>query len=818
MEYQARAVCQWSRNAFYQYGRDVFKADSWTKLFKDIKDQDSICKEIATTLDAGLWEQTIQSERQQLQVMLQSWCDEERRTLKDLQDSMRKLHNSAEDQRKQQQSVDQRREETDCHQSFGPMNYRDHKDQNPSRVPGTCAWFLGHQSFLDWKQETSSAVLWVSADPGCGKSVLMKSMIDEDLLGDDKMLSSVCYFFFKDGFVDQQGLAICISALLHQLFSQKPHLIKFALPYFRRDRQVADNFSVAWDIFVQAASAPEAGEIICVLDALDECEERSREQLIETFKRLYLDDQKCSEMKLKFLVSSRPYPIIERRFRALIKEFPSIHLRGEQESETISQEINLVIEKRVPEIAVELDLSIEAQQSLLESLLRIPNRTYLWLHLIFEAILKSVGASSPKALAKIIGQLPESVDEAYDKILARATNLEQCRKLLHLILAAQEPLTLAQMNVALHVDEGARSVADLDLEDEEHFEKTVRGLCGLFVSVVGSKLFLIHQTAREYLQMDIPQMAIDDPQTARESMQGNIHLTAKEHLQSNQTASTWKHSIDPYSCDAMLARSCILYLHFTDFRLGHPTDENDDDSTIVRRRYSEGCGSSDGNVNEQLDSNNPIRPLFLKIRTISKNHPFFGYTATKWMAHLKESSYANEYPDVELLKLAIDLCDPKSKNFLTWFVYYEKIRTPGILFTPDPELSVLLVATITSSTRIVQNVFSEVDHSTTSGVTASMIAAHNDNRVIFRLLLGAGADIETSDRDGWRPIHYAIPAGHFYFIRDHLGDADVNLASRDGTPLVLAVYRGERRLVRLLCDRGAEINAVSRGRALAETP
>lgn len=192
---------------------------------------------------------------------------------------------------------------------------------------------------------------------------------------------------------------------------------------------------------MQAASNTEAGEIICVLDALDECEAKAQEILIKTLKELFLDHKRHRGMRLKFLVSSRPYPIIERRFRPLTKDFPSIHLKGEYESDLISQEINLV-RKCVLEIAMKLELSSHAEERFLDSLLDVPNRTYLWLHLIFEAILKSTGVSSAKAIEKIISQLPESLDEAYDKILARATNFSLCRRLLHIILAAQEPLTL----------------------------------------------------------------------------------------------------------------------------------------------------------------------------------------------------------------------------------------------------------------------------------------------------------------------------------------------------------------------------------------
>ncbi|KAI0423611.1 hypothetical protein F5Y09DRAFT_348659 [Xylaria sp. FL1042] len=51
--------------------------------------------------------------------------------------------------------------------------YEDRKNRNPKRADGTCECFTAHRLFQNWRREPSS-LLWVSADPGCGKSVLAK--------------------------------------------------------------------------------------------------------------------------------------------------------------------------------------------------------------------------------------------------------------------------------------------------------------------------------------------------------------------------------------------------------------------------------------------------------------------------------------------------------------------------------------------------------------------------------------------------------------------------------------------------------------------
>src|SRR5215471_10405811 len=91
------------------------------------------------------------------------------------------------------------------------FDYEQFKDRNPYRLGGTCQWVLQHENFRDWKESRSSNLLWVSADPGCGKSVLSKSLIDEDLKS--IKTRTTCYFFFKDDNDIQENVTTALSAL-----------------------------------------------------------------------------------------------------------------------------------------------------------------------------------------------------------------------------------------------------------------------------------------------------------------------------------------------------------------------------------------------------------------------------------------------------------------------------------------------------------------------------------------------------------------------------------------------------------------------------
>lgn len=82
---------------------------------------------------------------------------------------------------------------------------------------------------------------------------------------------------------------------------------------------------------------------------------------------------------------------------------------------------------------------------------------------------------------------------------------KQARRLLHIVIAAARPLTLKEMNIALAPDDkleskkSCHSYDELDLESEGPFQDRVGNPCSLFLSIIDSKIYLIHQTAKAFL-------------------------------------------------------------------------------------------------------------------------------------------------------------------------------------------------------------------------------------------------------------------------------------------------------------------------------
>jgi hypothetical protein len=211
--------------------------------------------------------------------------------------------------------------------------YEWYKDRVDDQVEGTCMWFLEHEQFQEWLKLESGPLL-VSADPGCGKSVLAKYLIDHVL----PRSATICYFFFKEQDQNTSRQALC--ALLHQLFSQKPSLIEHAMTQFENDGPGLINSTKSlWSILENVVQDSQAGSVIIVLDALDECAEPEFEDLMRNVE-CQLRVNHSDHSKLKYLLTSRPYEQIISNFRGLLDTFPRIHIPGEELSATISQEVN----------------------------------------------------------------------------------------------------------------------------------------------------------------------------------------------------------------------------------------------------------------------------------------------------------------------------------------------------------------------------------------------------------------------------------------------------------------------------------------------
>ncbi|RYO78317.1 hypothetical protein DL764_010131 [Monosporascus ibericus] len=549
--------------------------------------------------------------------------------------------------------------------------YEWYKDRVEDRVDGTCEWFLNHENFQTWLEQDSGPLL-VSADPGCGKSVLAKYLIDNRL----PRSAAICYFFFKDQ--DQNTVRQALCAVLHQLFSRKPSLIEHATEQLCIDGQGLINSTKSlWTILGNAVQDPQAGPVIIVLDALDECAESEFEDLMRNVESQFRSNQ-SGHGKLKYLLTSRPYEQVVSKFRRLLDAFPRIRIPGEEESEIISQEVNRVIQYRVERLAREKELSDQLKGHLEDRLLKITHRTYLWVYLVFDYLKTEGFKKTPKGVESTIATLPKSINQAYERILNKSKEPEMVRKALSIILAARRPLTLSEMNVAVNIDSTSQSIHNLDLEEEGDFKSRLRSWCGLFVSIHHGKVYFLHQTAREFLLADLPSST-----------------TIPTELQ-------WHHSIIIHHAHTVLAELCVRYLNFF----------NSDASLLTDATLE---------ASHHIDS-----------------HAFLDYSAKFWGIHFREARIRN---DAATVNLALGICDPDSRGYSTWFnIYWKSIHWEFPEHFTNLMISSYFGHEAVVK-RLLETDKADVDWKNEDGWTALSWAAEGGYEAVVKLLLRAGAKV-----------------------------------------------------------------------------
>lgn len=467
-------------------------------------------------------------------------------------------------------------------------NYEADKNFNSLRFKGSCEWFFVNTRFCTWRASDVSSLLWVSAEPGWGKSVLSRSLIEDHLASDTTTVTAsqsaitvstesptVCYFFFKDGDERRTTSTSALCAILHQLFSRDSTgaLMKLAFDIHKnKGSTLQANFAALWGILMACIQAPECGEVICVLDALDECDKTGQKELFGELQKFYSQERQPGASKLKFLITSRPYDTLEASFRKFSGSSAYLRFDGDDNIEDVCKDINEFIDRRVHELPS--NISSQDRHRISEQLKSTNNRTYLWIQLVFNIIEEDPSEyCRPGDIEHILLNLPPQVAGAYEKILNKSKDSRTTKALLQIVLAASRPLRLVEANYALTLalrSEKFASHEDLQqqLWNSEDFINVVRSSCGLVISVYRSELSFIHQTAREFL------IAEPDPTTK------------------------WKGRFNSLAdCHRKLSQSCIEYLQL------FPNDHD------------------------------PSEPPWSRFDVFGSGYPLIRYASTYWTVH-----------------------------------------------------------------------------------------------------------------------------------------------------------------------------------------
>jgi ankyrin repeat protein len=340
----------------------------------------------------------------------------------------------------------------------------------------------------------SSALLWLSGHPGCGKTVISSFLIKSLRVRPN---TTVIYFICDNKHEHFRTKECVLRAVLHQLLVIHPDLVKHALPYFKAMKDaVATSAATLWNIFEEVIQNENLPEIFCILDALDECEDDSREWLMQKLGRIFSSNNdkpatRVTTGRLKMLVTSRPWDDIEFGFL----EASKIRLKTEEEA-GIDHDIRTFIKEKVNALARRRGYTAQEREIVTEALTSKANGMFLWVSLIIKDLEKTPGSKIQQRLET----LPKTLFEVYVGILSKIEESAAARvkHILTWIVTALRPLNLEELALAceLHrLDE----VNEVNMDD---FLESIRGdirLCGPILTIREGRVELVHQSAKDFL-------------------------------------------------------------------------------------------------------------------------------------------------------------------------------------------------------------------------------------------------------------------------------------------------------------------------------
>lgn len=348
-------------------------------------------------------------------------------------------------------------------------------------MAGTCDWLIDEPEIQSWLEpKAESRIVWFSAPPGSGKSVLSSHVVSH--LGETGMLCQ--YFFFRSGDQSKRSPLALMRSIAYQIARD--------VPAFKRDLmelsaegpslQKAD-YKLVWQklfesiLFKLGLSRP----LYWVIDALDESESS------ETFLNL-LRSLSSSPTCLRILIVSRKTERLTFAFNQLSGSV-TVKLIEKHGHDHNATDIRMFAEKEIKHMRG----NDELKQRVVREIMSRAEGNFLWVQLVLEEILN---CHTEEAIQETLDEIPSGLSKLYQRMElaildnARKANRVLAKALLQWIICAHRPLKLNELSQALRPE----------FPDFIDLRRTVHDVCGQFVVVdPAGKVGILHPTAREYL-------------------------------------------------------------------------------------------------------------------------------------------------------------------------------------------------------------------------------------------------------------------------------------------------------------------------------
>ena len=344
-----------------------------------------------------------------------------------------------------------------------------------ARMPGSCLWLLGKESFVHWRDSAKAQIYWISAQPATGKSMLAGYVIShlKDLNRD------CCYYFFSKGDKVKSTISSFLISMAWQLAFMHPEVLRTFLEIRELGDQLAKtDYRTIWrKLYIEGIFRTKLDRVqYWVIDALDEC--RNGSDLVPLLSKT---TDACS---IRILLTCRDSSDVYRQPSPKVAIISNMISADDTKSDILSY-----IEANVNNLPSGDD---EDRHDMVLLILEKSAGCFLWVSLVLEE-LRCVNTRAETR--QVLGEVPTGMDDLYLRILESMSRATYGNKLAKAILTwtacSARPLTTFELHHALQID----------LQDDiDSVDRAIATSCGHLVYVDSqSQVQMVHQTARDFL-------------------------------------------------------------------------------------------------------------------------------------------------------------------------------------------------------------------------------------------------------------------------------------------------------------------------------
>ncbi|KAH8592591.1 WD40-repeat-containing domain protein [Bisporella sp. PMI_857] len=383
-------------------------------------------------------------------------------------------------------SVQLEKEDLECIQHLRLTDPRDDKkrieETKGGLLGGSYQWILENSYFQQWYNDEQSHLLWISGDPGKGKTMLLCGIINE--LENLTAGARLSFFFCQATDSRINSATAVLRGLIYLLIKQQPSLISHLQERYRdAGKQLFEDVN-AWSalsrILTDILEDANLNSVYFIIDALDECTTDS-EKLLE------LIVQKSASLRTKWIVSSRNWPDIEERLEMAEHK---VRLCLELNTESVSTAVDTYIQHKVLQLAQRKKYDDKMRDTVLDYLSLNAHNTFLWVALVCQHLEKIPRWNT---LAKL-DAFPPGLNSLYELMveqICNSDNADLCKRILASIAIVYRPITLKELTSLVEMLE--------NMFDDLKSLKEIIGLCGSFLTIREDIIYFVHQSMKDYL-------------------------------------------------------------------------------------------------------------------------------------------------------------------------------------------------------------------------------------------------------------------------------------------------------------------------------